>query len=68
MAGPEIPETLSAADLPREHFLRSGRLGVYVYVYERNPGDDDGRLAENQAPRQPEEQRSRPPAWLTLYP
>ena len=65
MAGPEIPETLSATDLPRERYLKSGRLGVYVYVYERNLGDDDGRLAANEAPQQPEAQRSRPPAWLT---
>ena len=65
MAGPEVPETLNAGDLPGERYLKSARLGVYVYVYERSPGDDEGRLISAEAPRQPEELRSRPPAWIT---
>jgi len=51
MAGPDVPETLSAADLPEGRALESGRLGVYVYVYEKHPGDDEGRLLSPNALR-----------------
>jgi hypothetical protein len=62
MEGPEVPETLSAEDLPPERHLRDARLGLYVYVYEKLAGDDSGRFVLAQAPGQPAEP---PPTWIS---
>ena len=63
MAGPEVPETLTAADLPAERHLRSARLGVYAYVYEASEGDKHGRLVSGEARRETD-RTARPPAWI----
>jgi hypothetical protein len=60
MAGPEVPETLSEVDLPPARYLRSGRLGVYVYVYEKRPGGDEGQLLSAEALEYPHERL----AWI----
>jgi len=62
MEGPEVPETLSAEDLPPGRHLSDARLGLYVYVYEKPAGDDSGRLVLAQAPGQP---AAPPPVWLS---
>jgi hypothetical protein len=49
MAGSDLPEPLSAADLPAERHLECARLGVYGYVYEKNPEDYQGRLLAAEA-------------------
>lgn len=60
MEGPEVPETLSAEDLPPGRHLSDAQLGLYVYVYERLAGDDSGRFVL--APGQPAEP---PPTWIS---
>ena len=50
MAGPEVPESLTAKDVPQRR-LESARLGAFVYVYERPPGAEDGSLTFAEAPR-----------------
>jgi hypothetical protein len=62
MDGPEVPEKLSAENIPRGRHLRSARLGLYVYVYERPAGDDIGRFVLAEAPEQP---RERSPTWIS---
>jgi hypothetical protein len=62
MEAPEVPETLSAQDLPPGRHIRSARLGLYVYVYERSAGDDIGRFVLAQSPGQPGEL---PPNWIS---
>jgi hypothetical protein len=62
MEGPEVPETLSAEDIPPARHLKSARLGLYVYVYEKPAGDDSGQFVLAQAP----EQRGEPtPTWIS---
>jgi len=61
MAGPEIPEPLTAEDVPAGRHLKAGHLGVYSYVYGRALGDDHGQFVAPHALRTPEE----PPVWLT---
>jgi hypothetical protein len=54
MAGPGIPQDLSEADLPPGLRLSSAhRLGVYVYVYERVEGENQGQFVSLNPKRRP---------------
>ena len=64
MEGPEVSETLTAADLPGGRSLGSARFAAYVYVYERSARDDEGRLMPAEASR-PVGEPANPPGWLT---
>jgi hypothetical protein len=61
MEGPEVSEKLSADDIPPGRHIRSARLGLYVYGYERSGGDDIGRFVLAQTPEQPAELSS---TWI----